>query len=211
MKRTSCGLLRRVLAASVVVTLASLSACGSETTDEAGGSSASSSPSSSPSPSSSAAGGGSGAGELGAAADGECGGGDIETQVVKAAQGVQLTVPADWRIQSAGGGADTRLFGPDEDALEGQMVVQDKDQSLDQAVKDVERLNSSSEKAGEQDLQLSGFESSKLLLFTGEGYTNISVIAVGRDGVRALAYAIVEGAPEDEATVASCLSTLTRG
>jgi hypothetical protein len=194
-----------VLAVSAVVSLATVSACGDQTRDVAGGRKSTSSSSSSPS----ATGSKSGAGDLGAAADGECGGGEFATKVVKAARGVQLTVPADWRVQVARQGSDVRLLGPDEGALEGQMVIQDKDQSMAQAVKDLEKANSMSERTAERDLRLSGFEASKLLVFAGKDYTNINVVAIAEDGLRTIAYVIVEDAPEQESMVASCLSTLS--
>lgn len=144
-----------------------------------------------------------------AAGDAECTG---ETQELEGADGVTLTVPADWTVQSLGEGEDTRFTSADGDSLEGQLVVQANGQTIDEGVSDVERLNSATQKDSEEEIDLPGFDDARVLQFSGEetGSTGSFVVGVG-GGVRAIAYVIAEGDPTDEtATAFGCMLTMQR-
>lgn len=212
MKRIPGEFGRRVLAASAVVALASVSvsACGGGGS-EAAEDSASPEPSrsSSPKPSSEP----SAAGAPGSAADGECGGGEFKTKVVKAARGVQLTVPADWKVKSARAGAAVGLYPPDPDVGDGYVLVQTKDQTLDEAVDDALKVTADSAKTtSEQDLDLAGFDGARMVTFEYDDSDDtyaVDVVAVA--GTQRVAVNMTrDGAPEEQATVESCLSTLSR-
>lgn len=134
-----------------------------------------------------------------------------ETQEVEGAQGVALTVPADWTVEVLGGGEDVRLAGPDGDTVEGQLVVQETGQTIDEGVSDAERLNSQSEKTADEEIELPGFDAARQLAFEGAatGSSNTTVVAVS-GGLRVVAYAIVEDSPDDLALAAGCMLTLRR-
>lgn len=208
MLQISGDLVRRALAASALVAVAGpLAGCGGGGAD-AGGGQASGSPSASD-----AAGEGStaGSGGPGSHADGECGGGDFETQVVKAADGVQMSAPADWKVRSHLDGADVRLYPPNRDDGDGLVVVEDKDQTLDEAVGDLEKLNAFSEKTSEQQISLDGFDEATMLTYADDdGAFSVNVAAVARDGLRVLAHVYRAEDPEEQAASESCLSTLAR-
>lgn len=136
---------------------------------------------------------------------------DGDTQEVEGARGVMLTVPADWTVEVLGGGEDVRLAGPDGDTVEGQLVVQETGQTIDEGVSDAERLNSQSEKTAEEEIELPGFDAARQLAFEGAatGSSNTTVVAVS-GGLRVVAYAIVEDSPDDLALATGCMLTLRR-
>jgi hypothetical protein len=201
--RTSGIAVRRAAAAVALVTVVGVfAACGREPAEGGGEGTASGSPSASETAEPSAS---SGSHEPGSSADGECSG--VETQEVKVADGVQVEVPADWSTPSRGG--SVRLFPPDRDKGDGFIVVEQKDQTLDEAMQDVEEFNSVARPTSEQELDLAGFEAAKMTTYEYEdGTFTVHVVAVG-DGVRVNANMTREPATE-QAVVESCLSTLTR-
>ncbi len=160
-----------------------------------------------------AAGSSSAAGEPGEGADGTCGDGAEQTQRVRAAQGVRVTVPADWEVQRAEGGAAVGLYPPDRDAGDGFVVVEQKDQTLDEAVADALGATAdSAEQTSEQDLDLDGFEAARLVTFAyddSEEAYSVDLVAVS-DGVRVSANLTRDGDPAEQAIAESCLSTLSR-
>lgn len=207
MKRSPGDVVRRVLSVAAVVALTSVSACGGGRSDDAGGSSAS--PSSSPSVSASA---GSGVGEPGAAADGKCGGGEFETKVVKAARGVSLRVPADWKVESAKGGAAIRFYPPDPDLGDGYLVVRPSQQSLEEVIdEDQQATRDSAEVTSETDLDLSGLDAARLTTFRYsedlDGAFSVNLAAVG-DGLRVLANMTRDRDEAEQAAAESCLSSV---
>jgi hypothetical protein len=209
MLRTSGTAVRRVVAASALFTVVgTLAACGGESAEGGGGSSAPEAPSASESTD---AGEPSGSGEAGSHADGECGGGEFETQVVKAAKGVQLTVPADWKVKSHLKGADIRLYPPNRGDGDGLIVVEDKDQTLEEAMEDVEKLNSFSEKTSEQDISLDGFDAGRMTTYVDDdGAFSVNVAATAGDGLRVITHMFRAEDAAEQAAAESCLSTLTR-
>lgn len=211
MYRISGNAVRRTLAASALVVVAGpLAACGGGSAGGGGGGEATESTSASESPSaaeSTEAGQASGSDEPGSHADGQCGDGELKTRVVTVGEGVELTLPADWRTKPSG--AQVLLYPPNRDAGDGFVVVEDKDQSLDQAMTDVEKFNSVAEVTSEQPLDLEGFEEARLLTYEyDDGTFTVHVVAVA-DGTRVNANMTRED-PSEQPAVESCLSTLTR-
>lgn len=208
-KRIQGCVVRRALSVSAVVALASVSACGG-TTEESGDSGASPSPSP-PSPSSSATGGESGAGQAGSAADGKCGGGELETKVVEAAQGIEVTVPGDWEVESFRAGFQNRLYPPDRDVGDGYLVIEPSVQTLDEAADEVLKgTRAAAETTSEQDLDLRGFDGARMVTFAYDDETfAVNVVAVYQ-GFRLKANMTREGVPEEQAVVESCLSSISR-
>ena len=208
MKTISGPVVRRALAATVLLCLA---ACGSGGTSgsSSGPSSASSSPSA-PSPSGATPADPGGVAP-GASADGSCGGGAFETKVVEASQGVSLTVPAAWEVQRAKAGAANGLYPPDRDAGDGYLVVQQKQQALDEAVDGtLASTAQAAKKTSEKDLDLEGFDGARLVTFTYEdGTFSVDVVAVA-DGLLVAANLTREGMPAEEPVAESCLSSLSR-
>jgi hypothetical protein len=131
--------------------------------------------------------------------------------VVEAAQGVSLTVPADWEVQRAKAGAANGLYPPDRDAGDGYLVVQQKQRTLDQAVDEtLASTVQAAEKTSEKDLELEGFEGARLVTFTYEdGTFSVDVVAVA-DGLLVAANLTREDVPADEPVAESCLSSLSR-
>lgn len=191
-----------------------LSGCGGGPDDGDGKGAPAADPSTSASPSASPSSSdpGSGtAGEPGEAADGSCGDGGFETQEVRAADGVRLTVPATWRVRSREGGARVALAPPDLDAGSGGVLVQKSSQSIGEAVDEVlEQTRESAEQTSEQDLDLEGFDGARMATFsydaTGEPFL-VEVVAVG-GGRRVVALMTREGVPDEQPVAESCLSTL---
>lgn len=175
------------------------------------GSSSSGSPSSASSPTSPPASGATG--EAGEAADGTCGDGGFETKEVEAADGVRLTVPASWRVESREGGARVALAPEDLDAGSGGVLVQKSSQSIDEAVDEVlEQTRESAEQTSEQDLDLDGFDGARMATFSYDASGSpflVEVVAVG-GGLRVVALMTREGVPDEQPVAESCLSTLER-
>lgn len=204
MRCISRSSLRRTPAATVVLAALLVAGCGAETGQ---GDDPTASESQSGSPSASAS---EDSGATGRGTDAECGGGELETRVLEAAEGVQLTVPAEWRSKSFGRGADVRLYGQDQDADDGQVVVDNEGKDFERAVAALEELNAYSEKTGERDLRLEGFEAARMLVYADDDAFTVNVVAVTEDGLRAIAYWIQEDAPAQQPVIESCLSTLRR-
>lgn len=212
MKRS--GLLRRASSVSAVVLLAMLAACGDSGSagEESGSSpSASASPSGSPSESPSESASSGEVAEPGANADATCGDGAYETKVVEAAQGIRLTVPADWEVESFRAGFQNRLYPPDRDVGDGYLVISPSVQDLDAAADDVlKATRSAAETTSEQDLDLPGFDGARMETFAYDDETfAVSVVAV-YEGFRLQANMTREGVPEEQAVAESCLSTISR-
>jgi hypothetical protein len=203
------GFVRRALLVPVLVAPVVLGACGSETE---GGAEPTETPteSGSPSPDDSTE---PASGEPGSHADGECGGGEVETTVVEAADGVQLTAPADWQVEVAAQGSQVGLYPPERDSGDGFIVVEDTGQTLDEAVRDaLEFTADSAETTSEQDLDLEGFDGARLLTFEyddSDRTFSVDLVAVTDDGLRVVANMTREVADE-QPLVESCLSTLSR-
>jgi hypothetical protein len=209
MLRISGTAVCRVAAAfSLAAVVAAMAACGGEPAEGGGEDTSSGSPSASETTEPSAS---SGSHEPGSSADGECGGGGVDVQEVEAARGVRLTVPAGWTVETSPAGRDTRLHGPDRDAVEGQVVVQDKYRTLDDAMRDLERLTSATTSTSRQELSLDGFDAARMHTYTGDdGVLWVAVAAVDEGELGVIAYVILEDAPGEAGTVESCLSTLRR-
>jgi hypothetical protein len=146
-------------------------------------------------------------------ADGECGGGEVQTQVVEAAEGVRLTAPAEWQVETAAQGAQVGLYPADPDAGDGFVVVEETGQTLDEAVEDTLAITAdSAEQTSEQDLELDGFDAARLLTFAyddSDSTFSVNVVAVTDDGLRVVANMTREVA-EEQPLVESCLSSLSR-
>lgn len=208
MKTISGPVVRRALAATVLLCLAGCGdggASGSSPGTSSGSASAdaSSSPDATPATP--------GGADPGASADGRCGGGAYATKVVEASQGVSLTVPADWEVQRAKAGAANGLYPPDRDAGDGYLVVQQKQRTLDEAVDEtLASTVQAARKTAEKDLELEGFDGARLVTFTYEdGTFSVDVVAVA-DGLLVAANLTREGVPADEPVAESCLSSLSR-
>jgi hypothetical protein len=208
MSRISGFVRRAVLVPALVAPLA-LAACGSETDD---GAEPTETTTESGSPSTDDSGEGA-SGEPGSDADGECGGKEIETTVVEAADGVQMTAPADWQVEVAGQGSQVGLYPPERDSGDGFIVIEDTGQTLDEAVQDaLEFTAESAETTSEQDLDLEGFDGARLLTFEyddSDRTFSVDLVAVTDEGLRVVANMTREVADE-QPLVESCLSTLSR-
>lgn len=151
--------------------------------------------------------------EPGSGADGGCGDGEVETQEVLAAQGVGLTVPADWRVKRARAGEAIGLYPPDRAVGDGFVLVEEKGQTLDEAVDDVLGVTAeSAEQTSEQELDLEGFDRARLVTFAyddSDAAYSVDVVAVS-GGLRVAANMTRDGDPTEQALVESCLSTLAR-
>lgn len=196
---------RRALGAAIVVgLLASSTACGSSSSGASPSSKdAGASPSASPSSGS------------GATADGRCGSGSFRTQVVRAAQGVRVTVPADWDVRSEKAGAAIRFYLPGGADGDGYLVVQRSKQTLAQVVADTQKsTRAEAEVESESRPSLSGFDAALATSFRygdapGTAFS-VNVVAVG-DGLRVLANMAGDRNADERAAALSCLSSLSRG
>lgn len=205
MKRS--GVLRPARAVAAVAAVTVLAACGG-----GGGSGASESPSAAPSESSTPPASSSPSGaQPGAGADGECGGGDLETQVVEATEGVSMTVPADWELESAKAGAATGLYPPPRDAGDGYLVVEAKGQTLDEAADEAfGSTEQAAEKTSEQELELTGFDGARMATFAyDDGTFSVDLVAVSGE-LRVVANLTREGVPDEQPVAESCLSSVAR-
>ena len=212
MLQTSGTVVRRVVAASAsVVLLGTLAACGES--GEGGVDAPAAEPSAraeSPTSETSDGGESSGADRPGSHADGECGDGDFETQVVQADLGVQITVPADWKTRVNGKNDQVAFYPPNRDVGDGFIVIEDKDQTLEEAMEDVEKFDSVAEMTSEQEVDLEGFEAGKLLTYEyDDGTFTVHVVAVDDDGLR-VNVNMTRESPQEQPAVESCLSSLTR-
>lgn len=198
---------RRALgAATVVGLLASSTACGSSS----GGASPSSKDAGADASSSASPSSGSGA-----TADGRCGSGSFRTQVVRAAQGVRVTVPADWDVRSEKAGAAIRFYLPGGADGDGYLVVQRSKQTLAQVVADTQKsTRAEAEVESESRPSLSGFDAALATSFRygdapGTAFS-VDVVAVG-GGLRVLANMAGDRDADEQAAALSCLSSLSRG
>ncbi len=211
MTRISGDGVRRVVAAAALFAVLPLAGCGGAAgkAGEAGDTAASASPSGSASPGSEQP----GSGEPGSNADGECGGGEFETQVVKAAQKVDLTVPATWRLRSTPEKDQFAFLSPQRELGDGFLVVEEKSQTLQEALDDaLEFTAESATTTSEQDLDLPGFDAAKVVTFEYDDLEKtfaVDVVAVV-DGVRVVASMTREGVSDEQVVAESCLSTLSR-
>ena len=132
----------RVVTVAGIVT-ASVTACGGSDRPDSSGSasgspSASSSPSGSSSPSSSPSSSSSvGTGALDA--DGRCGGGAFPTQVVKAADGVVVTLPKSWTIRTKPDRAYLSISLPGSKFPDAYLAVKRSSQTLDEVATETQR------------------------------------------------------------------------
>jgi hypothetical protein len=208
MSLVSGSVRRKLLVPALVVPLL-LAGCGSGT-EEGGEPTETPTESGSPSADGSAT---PGSGEPGSDADGECGGGEVETTVVEAADGVRMTVPADWQVEVAAQGSQVGLYPPERDSGDGFLVIEETGQMLDEAVGDaLEFTAESAETTSEQDLELEGFDAARMLTFQyddSDRTFSVDLVAVTDDGLRVVANMTREVADE-QPLVESCLSTLSR-
>ena len=123
------------------------------------------------------------------------------------------STPAAWRTQGDEGTEQIALLPPDRGAGDGFVVVQDKGQSLDDAVDDaLEFTRESATTTSEQDLDLAGFEGARMVTFVyddSDQMFSVNVVGVSEDGLRVVANMTREGA-EEQPLAESCLSTLSR-
>ena len=147
------------------------------------------------------------------AADGRCGGGRFPTKVVKASDGVSMTVPASWKVVSAKAGAASQLTPPPASEGDGFLFVKQTSQTLDQAVRSEQRnAADGAEVVGQSTLDRPGLQA-RLTTFRypSQGSTfSVSVVAVG-GGVTVVANMTRSKDAAEQAAAESCLSSLQRG
>ncbi len=199
--RLSGGPGRSSLALAAVCVTLTLAGCGSA---DGEGSAA---PSSSPTAQESGA-----AGD--ASADGRCGDGAFDTQVVEAAEGVEVTVPADWQVRSAEQRTQFAFGLPGGDEAAGYLVVQPSEQSLEEALDEVlAATREATQTEAETDLDVPGMEAARLTTSRYDAELDdaftVDVVAVG-DGLRVVANLSAEEDADLQAVVESCLSSLSR-
>lgn len=206
------GLPPATRAASVpaVILLATLTACGGSS--EAEPSKAPSAPpseSASASPSSSET--ASAVAEPGASADGTCGDGDFETKRVRAADGVTMTVPAQWDTPEDTPGVGIRLYPPDQDAGDGYLILKKTRLSLERAAgQSLAATEDAAEKTSQAPLRLKGFDEARMVTFAYDAETFAVYVVAKAGDLFVQANLTREGIPEEQAVAESCFSTLAK-